>query len=231
LCSEGAFFFQRLQEDHNKDFFKYDYSETMNTCLVFVNTYFADFICQWICLLTSGLIQLAKYICTFQRYFCKVGLKVFLFPACSFQIRNVSHIETLWATTWQSFVATFIINVVATSTRPWGNWNPNQTNARNRGTSYARLVSEFVVNFAWVFAYGFLQLNSQSKAHIIDIKREIQFVIKKKLNVKLITHWKGTLSWVTTTYSRVTNFVMQLIFLYRIQFLAMSVTFAVINKE
>ena len=56
-----------------------------NKCLVFVQSSFVDFICQLISLLMSGQIHLANYICTFQRYFCKVSLKDFPYRPAVFK--------------------------------------------------------------------------------------------------------------------------------------------------
>ena len=158
------------------------------------------------------------YMHIFSVIFVRQAWKTSL-PACSFKIRNVSHTETLWAATWQSFVATFIINVVATSTRPWGNWNPNLTyrnmceqhGHRLCSSCFRRVYSKY--RNEYLSTYDFMQPNSQPKIHIRDLKRGIQFVIKKKPNVKLVTQWKEALSWVTTC-SRVMKLVIQFIVLY-----------------
>jgi len=79
--SEGAHFFNDAIDIVKK----YDYSLIINKCLVFVHTFFVDFVCQLIYLLMSGLIQLRNYICTFQRYFCEVSLKDFPYRPAVFK--------------------------------------------------------------------------------------------------------------------------------------------------
>jgi hypothetical protein len=67
----------------------------------------------------------------------EIQFEVRSFQCIYFRIWNVSHLETLCAVTWQSFAATFIINVVATSTSPRG--KPDPSCSRSSDISYSYL--------------------------------------------------------------------------------------------